>query len=115
MIELEKLLHEHQDIEETPAWAEYLGIDIIKWPRARIIKLYMHTRTMFTQLMTELYERIDDLNKTIFYSEKLIKELEQKYTKERVAKRYYREEQTKLIKRIQELETQLENNKPTIN
>jgi len=115
MIELEKLLDEHKDLEESPWWTEYLGIEIYNWPRARLVKLYIATRHATLEMIKELYDRLDELKDQIFTQKKLVKELEEKYNKERLAKRFYREQEAKRLKRIRELELQLENTKPTIN
>ena len=115
MIELEKLLDEHKDLEESPWWAEYLGIDLIKWPKERLIKLYSTTRYATLEIIKELYDRLDELKDQIFTQKKLVKELEEKYNKERLAKRFYREQEVKKVKRIRELEQQLKDTKPTIN
>ena len=110
MIELEKLMDEHKDLDNQPWWTEYLGVDIYNWPRARLIKLYTSTSYATLEIIRELYDRIDELKDQIFSQKKLIKELEEKYDKERLAKKFYRDQETKLRKKLFKLNQQLENN-----
>lgn len=100
----DELVNRHKDIEDTPWWAEYLGIDIKNWPRERLIKLYLHKQYSTTEIIKELYDRIDEHKETIHTKDKLITELEEKYKKERLAKRFYREQETKLRQKLKEID-----------
>ena len=104
----EELINRHKDLEDTPWWAEYLGIDIKNWPRERLIKLYLYKQYSSVEIIKELYERLDELKATIFTKDKLIKELEEKYKKEQVAKRFYREQETKMRKKLEQRDKEID-------
>jgi len=110
MIDYDTLLNEHDDIDTVPYWAEFLGIEIRNWPRERLVKLYLHNHHSTRVVINELQERLGDKDATIFAQRKLIKELEDKNTKEKLAKKFYRDQENKARQRIQELEEKLENN-----
>ena len=116
--DINSLLRTDNEFEDQPYWAEYLGIDIAKWPRERLVKLYLHKQHSTKVIVEELYERIDDLKSQIHTQTKLVSELEEKFSKEKIAKQFYRDQEKKAVNKIQQLKDQLENkptSKPTMN
>jgi len=109
MIDYDTLLDQNE-FDEMPYWAEYLGIDISNWPRERLVKLYLHKHHSTKEYIKELQDRLSDKEDTISVQRKLIRELEDKNTKEKLAKKFYRDQESKARQRIQELEEKLENN-----
>jgi|TARA_E500000318_G_scaffold48853_1_gene45918 uncharacterized coiled-coil protein SlyX len=97
---IEEIFQKEVDLDDTPWWTKYLDINIQNWSRDKLIKLYIHKSWSLKELLRELYDRIDELNVTIRVQNKLIKELDDKFKREQMAKKYYSDQLNKLKKEL---------------